>query len=77
MNPRYLAYCRAHGMDPKDMKRIDKERFPGGSMAGYQLWISGKYGEFRTMTHNKKRNFSAEDYKAFDKWLATEQGGES
>lgn len=70
MNPRYLAYCRAHGKDAEEMQREDEAKFPGGKMAGYQIWLSGKYGEFRTLMR-KKGNFSAEDYKEFDQWLAT------
>ena len=39
MNPRYLAYCKTHGLTPEEMKEKDANRFPGGSMTGFILWI--------------------------------------
>jgi hypothetical protein len=47
MNPRYLAYCRAHGRDPKDMLAFDDQRFPGGSMCGFILWLSARWSEWK------------------------------
>lgn len=46
MNPRYLAYCRAHGKTPEEMRVQDAEDFPGGKMCGFILWINGKVSEF-------------------------------
>lgn len=39
MNPRYIAYCSAHGLTSDQMKRKDAKRFPGGIMTGFILWI--------------------------------------
>ena len=36
--PRYLAYCAAHGMTPDEMMAHDRIRFPGGKMAGFLIW---------------------------------------
>lgn len=40
MNPRYLAYCAAHGMTPQQMRMHDMQRFPGGHLCGFILWVS-------------------------------------
>lgn len=46
MNPRYLAYCKAHGMTPGQMMEHDRARFTGGTMCGFILWNSAKVREF-------------------------------
>jgi len=39
-NPRYLEYCRAMGRtDPEEQMEADEEKFPGGCMTGFILWI--------------------------------------
>ena len=38
-NPNYRAYSRAHGMSPDDMLAHDMQRWPGGCMAGFIVWI--------------------------------------
>lgn len=47
MNPRYLAYAAAHGQSPEGMLALDAERFPGGRMAGYLIWVSQRASEYR------------------------------
>lgn len=69
-NPRWLAYAKAHGKTPKEMLRADREKYQGGQMAGYIVWATGKWQEWR-----KERNYPSEmplcdeDIKAFDAWL--------
>ena len=77
-NPRYLAYARAQGEpDPEKMLEKDRERWPGGVMCGFSLWIQGKWQEWYTligvgkMTIYDQRFY--QDHKAFDKWLSKEQ----
>lgn len=74
-NPRYLAYCRAHGKTPEKMLEHDEERFPGGCMCGFILWSSDKLNEARR-TH--REFFYIEiggnaggllDHEGYDKWL--------
>ncbi len=36
----YSAYCRYHGNTPKQQFKKDKEKWPGGLMCGYILWIA-------------------------------------
>lgn len=35
VNPRYAAYCAAHGRTPEDMLAHDEQEWPGGKMCGY------------------------------------------
>ena len=37
---RYIAYAKAHSMRPDKMLEYDSNRFPGGLMCGYILWIT-------------------------------------
>ena len=40
-NPRYLTYCRSQGFDDPDaMLAHDRERYSGGCMYGFILWIA-------------------------------------
>lgn len=46
-NPVYLRYCVEHGeTDPNVMLAKDSERYPGGCMAGFLLWVSAKRQAF-------------------------------
>ena len=46
-NPKYLAYCKAHGEpDPEAMLERDRVEWPGGCMTGFILWIGEKAREF-------------------------------
>lgn len=46
VQPRYAAYCAAHGMNPDEMLAYDRGRFPGGVMAGYMIWFAERAIEF-------------------------------
>ena len=46
MNPRYLAYAKAHGKTPAGMLASDTERWPGGKMAGFILWVGARWAEW-------------------------------
>ena len=49
-NPRYLAYCRAHGQsDPAKQLDMDAERWPGGVMCGFILWMMNRLSEFNAL----------------------------
>lgn len=45
-NPRYLAYCAAHGRGPEEMLAFDRARWKGGTNTGYILWSSAREREF-------------------------------
>jgi hypothetical protein len=46
-NSRYVAYATAHDKSPEDMLEADAERYPGGKMCGFTLWIQAKWEEWR------------------------------
>ena len=72
-NPRYLAYCRAHGIsDPDAMLDHDNERWPGGCMCGFILWIQARWNEFDQFTgisHKSETGVQQEYHDTFDLWL--------
>lgn len=77
-NPRYLEYCRVNGeSDPEKMLEKDRERWPGGCMVGFSLWIQQKWHEWylsiglpAKMPLHDKRFY--QDHAAFDRWLSKE-----
>lgn len=45
--PRYIAYAAANNMTPSAMLSHDKDRFKGGCMAGFMIWITEKSREYQ------------------------------
>lgn len=70
MNPRYLAYCRAHGHTPEEQLEIDRKSWPGGSMCGFILWNTGKLDRFKKIRPSAFM-FTGQliDHDAYDNWL--------
>ena len=75
-NPRYVAYASAHGQTPEDMIQRDREKYPGGSMCGFILWISDMYNKFFKehpehffTSENGKRPIAIMDQDAWTKFL--------
>lgn len=52
MNPRFLAYCKAHGRTAKQQLKQDRIDWPGGVMCGFILWIAKKREEFYKVNRN-------------------------
>jgi hypothetical protein len=50
MNPRYLAYCRAHGRTPAEMLEHDDKEWPGGKMTGFILWLDDSGWNSKSVT---------------------------
>ena len=74
MNPRYLAYCKAHGNTPDAQMELDVKAWPGGCMTGFILWMGARWAEFHKMTQNAYRlhaGTTRDGHKAFDAWLPT------
>lgn len=69
MNPRYLAYCNYYHTSPDDMMAVDDARFPGGIMAGYIVWISARWGEWRRLRGMVGVPTGLLDHADFDAWL--------
>ena len=49
MNPRYIAYAKAHGRTADDMLAHDKDAWPGGCMVGFTLWIGEQKKAFHAL----------------------------
>jgi hypothetical protein len=72
-NPRYVAYCRAHGHpdDPDGMLAEDRARYPGGAMVGFILWIRGHWDRWHALNpHVRREALTQADHDAFDQYLA-------
>ena len=75
-NPRYVAYATAHGRPPGDMLAHDLDRWPGGRMTGYILWITEAWRRWAVAAghpraHSPTAHLSKQDHVAFDKWLTS------
>lgn len=72
VNPRYLAYARAHGETPDGMLAADRMRWRGGTMRGFTGWIDGKWREWLELHPDRRRSALTDaDHAAFDAWLAS------
>jgi hypothetical protein len=69
-NPRYVQYALAHRKTPEQMIEADKERWPGGHMAGFMIWISQRKSEFYE-AHPEAflDRYRISDHKAWDDWI--------
>jgi hypothetical protein len=71
-NPRYIAYCQAHGRSAGEQLSYDREKYPGGVMAGFILWLGEKWFEWRTNNKRKRDDIlSDEDHSSFDRYLTS------
>ena len=67
--PRYVAYAIAHEKIPEDMLAFDKERYPGGCMTGFMLWIQNKWRVWAKLTGTDLEFLGEKEHEAFDIWL--------
>lgn len=68
-NPRYVAYARAHGNTPVYQSALDRERFPGGRMAGYLVWLGKQYRAYTAAGLHAGSVWTDRDHAEFDDWL--------
>jgi len=70
-NPRFVAYARSHGNSPEAQLELDAEQWPGGKMAGFVLWISERWREWRSDNRRGRDDFlSNEDHASFDAFIS-------
>lgn len=69
-NPRFVRYAQAHDKTPDAMLAHDIERFPGGRMAGFTIWMRQQWAEFdRVHKHGPNHVRGPAEQDAFDAWL--------
>lgn len=70
-NPRYLAYCRHNGRSPEDQLAHDRERWPGGCMFGFVLWIGHRWNEWHAASRLVRyvAVLGPEDHASFDRFI--------
>lgn len=73
-NPRYLVYARSQGTpDPDERLRLDSEKYHGGKMAGFILWIGDQWVAWRAARGLKLRDMdflTKEDHADFDAFIS-------
>ena len=47
MNPRYLIYCQCNGNTPDEQQKKDNEKYHGGKMLGFILFIQHHLQQFK------------------------------
>ena len=75
-NLRYLAYAKAHHVDdPVEMMRRDSAAWPGGKMAGFQIWMSQQWQAWRKLRGVGRDDFiDIKQHADFDAWLSSGGG---
>jgi hypothetical protein len=68
-NPRFLAYCRAHGRSPAAMLAHDEELWPGGKMCGFMLWLREQWKNWADARGGMPGVLSKAHHADFDGWL--------
>lgn len=70
--PRYVAYCYSQGeLDPSHMLETDRERWPGGVMCGFILWIQEQWRVYRKLNNLPPNEpVSEAHHENFDTWLS-------
>lgn len=60
-NERYRLYAAANGCGPEQMLKADDNRWVGGKMTGFMLWM-----------HEQRAQFLASHASDFDSWLRSQ-----
>ena len=76
-NPRYVAYCTAHGNAPENQLAADVKEYPGGHMCGFILWHGAKVRRWAKEVHDVTSEFETNmamtrHSDEYDAWLAEE-----
>ena len=72
---RYVAYAKAHDKTPDEMFEHDTERWPGGVMCGFSLWITSMWDKWHEDRDLKRHEhiLSDADHASFDQFLEGEK----
>jgi len=76
LNPRYVAYCLAHGASsPDEMRERDRLAWPGGRMCGFILWMNAQWIDWGNVAPSRgfkgvRSDFRSEEHlQDFDRFL--------
>lgn len=70
--PRFIAYCKAHGaISGAEMLARDDERYPGGVMTGFVLWIGEQWHAWKKAAGHQGKVTTEADHANFDQWLSS------
>lgn len=69
LNPRYVNYCRAHGMTADQMFESDQKKYPGGIMAGFLTWSRDRLNDCRKEHPEYFLHGNLVNHEEYDKWL--------
>lgn len=73
VNPRYVAYAKAHGRTLDEMMDNDRRAYPGGCMCGFILWISQMKQKFwKTSPGSFLDRYTIHDQDAWTRFLQEE-----
>jgi hypothetical protein len=73
-SPEYTAFANAHGRDPQVQLDRDTERWPGGKMCGFILWMGRALRAFKELHPEACVHGCIVDHDAKVKFLRTFPG---
>lgn len=69
-NPRFVAYAQAHGRTPEAQLEADRERWPGGIMAGFIVWTRQRWQVWAEEIGRRDLEvLTQEEHDAFTAWV--------
>jgi len=68
-NPRYVLYAASQQRTPEMQIRHDEQRWPGGCMTGFILWMNERKAEFKKISPDSFLGNWIYDQAAWDNFL--------
>jgi hypothetical protein len=65
---RYIAYAHSNGKTPYEMMEHDRQRYPGGCMCGFIVWINSLWRIWDELNPGRSPH-TERDHDDFDLWL--------
>lgn len=70
----YTLYAKAYDNTPDDQMVADQEKWPGGRMCGFILWMNAAWRKFDELHDPQRKDVphTPKERDAFREWLKTE-----